>query len=121
MKKMAVTALCFLAVAILWLSCFRSEAGQFGSPAGGDFTWKLAAASTESVGPGTPNSHSVSPPITASDMTTPASLTQPDVNGPQLPVKSSGRFDHLVADTSSVEAMAPPKSDTADASAARTR
>lgn len=121
MKKMAVTALCFLAVAVLWLSCFRSEAGQFGSPAGGDFTWKLAAASTESVGPGTPRSDSVSPPITASDITTPASLTQPDVNGPQLPFKSSGRFDHLVADTSSVEAMAPPKSDTADASAARTR
>jgi hypothetical protein len=121
MKKMAVTVLCFLALAVLWLSCFQSEARQFVGHAGGDFTWKPAAASAESVGPGTPRSDSISPTITASDVTTRAASTHPDVNGPHVPVQSSGRFDHLVADTSSEEAMAPQKSDTADALAASTR
>jgi hypothetical protein len=112
MKKMAVTVLCFLAVAVLWLSCFQSEARQFVGHAGSDFSWKPAAASAESVGPGTPHRDSISPTITASDMTTRAALTHPDVNGLHVPVQGSGRFDHLVADTSSEEAMAPQKSDT---------
>jgi hypothetical protein len=121
MKKMAVTVLCFFAVAVLWLSCLRSEARQFVGHAGGDFSWKPAAASAESIGPGAPHSDSISPTITASDMTTRAALTQPDVNSLHVPVQGSGRFDHLVADTSSEEAMAPQKSDTADALAAGTR
>jgi hypothetical protein len=121
MKKMAVTVLCFLALAVLWPSCFRSEARQFVGHPGGDFSWKLAAASTESVGPDTPHGDAISPTITASDMTTRAVLIQPDVSGPHVPVQGSGRFDHLVADTSSEEAMAPQKSDTADTLAARTR
>ena len=121
MKKMAVTVLCFLTLAVLWLSCFRSEARQFVGDSGGDFSWKPAAASSESVGLGTPHSDSISPTITASDMTTRAALTHPDVNGPHVPVQGSGRFDHLVADTSSEEAMAPQKSDTAEASTARSR
>jgi hypothetical protein len=121
MKKMALTVFCFLAVAVLWQSCFRSEAWQFVGHAGGDFTWKLAAASAESVGPDTPHSNSISPAITASDMSTRAALTQPGVNSQQALFQGSGRFDHMVADTSSVEAMAPQKSDTADTSAARTR
>jgi hypothetical protein len=121
MKKMAVAVLCFLAVALLWLSCFRSEARQFVGHAGGDSNWKLAAASAEVVSPGTPHRDSITPTITAPDMATRAALTVPDVNGPNVPFQGSGRYDHLVADTSSVEAMAPQKSDTAEASAARSR
>jgi hypothetical protein len=121
MKKMAVIVLCFLAVAVLWLSCFRSEAVQFVGYPGGDFSWRPAAASAESVVPGTPHSDSISPTITASDMATRSALTQPDVSGPPLSLKGSGRFDHLVADTSSEEAMAPQKSDTAETSTPRTR
>jgi hypothetical protein len=121
MKKMAVAVLCFLAVAVLWLSCFRSEARQLFGHAGGDFGWRLAAASAEAVSASTPHGDSIAPTVTASDMATRAALTLPDVNGTQVPFQGSGRFDHLVADTSPAEAMAPQKSDTAEASAARSR
>jgi|GEM_PF-2943216 len=121
MKKMVLTALWVLAVAVLWLGCFRSEAGQLVGHAGGDFSYKPAAASAEFAGAGAPHSDSISPAITAAGVTTPAVLTQPDVNGPQVPFSGAGRFDHLVADTLPEEAMAPQKSDNADTSTARAR
>ncbi len=121
MKKIVVTALCVLAVAVLWLSCFRSEARELVSLAGWDNTDSPAAVSAASVGAQTPRNDPIFPIVAASDVSTPAALTQADVNVAQIPFKGSGRFDHLVADTSAEEAMAPQKSDASDRSTARTR
>ncbi len=121
MKKTAVTALCVLSVAILWLGCFRSEAGQLVGHSAGELSLEPVAASAEFADARIPPSDPISKTITASGTTPPAGSTQLDMTGPRVPFQDAGIFDHLVAETSSEEAMAPQKSDTADALAARTR
>ncbi len=121
MKKTAVTAFCVLAVAILWLGCFRSEAGQLVGHSAGDLGLEPVAASAQFTDARNSHGHPISKTIAASGTTPPAGLTQPDMIGSRVPIQGAGIFDHLVAETSSEEAMAPQKSDTADALAARTQ
>ncbi len=121
MKKMAVTALCVLAIAVLRFSCMRSEAGELVGIAGWDLGGSPAAVSAASVGARTPSNDPIFSIVASSDVTIPTALTQPDVNGSHVPFKGSGRFDHLIAETSAEEAMAPQKSDLSDRSTTRTR
>lgn len=121
MKKTALAALCVLAVAVLWFSCLRSEARELVSLTGWDLSGSPAAASAATAGARTPHNDPMFPMVAASDMSTPAALTQADVTGVRVPFKGSSRFDHLVAETSAEEAMAPQKSDFSDPVTPRTR
>jgi len=121
MKKMAVIALCVLTVAVLWLSCFRSEARLIVRDADLDLGLKPVAASVEFARAGAHQGAAISPAMTASSVSTPLSIIHPDVHRPASLLHDVRTFDHLLADTSPEQAMAPQKSDTTDTAAARTR
>jgi hypothetical protein len=121
MKKITVPLVCMSIVAMLWLGCLGSEAGKSISPSGGDLDCRLAAAPADLVGAQIPHNDAISPATATAGVAAPAGLTSPDVNCTQVSLKDEVRFDHLVADTSSEEAMAPQKSDTSDIGATRVR
>jgi hypothetical protein len=103
MKKITALVVCVSVVAVLWLGCFGSEAGQLGSPSGGSLGWKPAAAQAEIADARSAHNDSIAPTAATVGVAAPPGSSQP-----------AGRFNHLVAETSSEEAMAPPKSDASD-------
>jgi hypothetical protein len=121
MKKITVPPVCVLVVAVSWLGWFGSEAGKPISPAGGYLDCRLAAAPADLGGAQVPQDDSISPATATTGVATQAGLTQPHVSYPRVSLKGEVGFDHLVADTSSGEAMAPQKSDTAETGATRSR
>jgi hypothetical protein len=121
MKKITVCVACVSLIAVLWLCCSGSQAREFVSLTDRELDFRPVAAPGEMVGARIPHNDSMSRATTAADIATQAVLTQPDVNSAQIPLKSAGRFDHLVADTLPEDAMAPPKSDAAEAGATRRR
>ncbi|MGB6063798.1 MAG: hypothetical protein WBG50_03255 [Desulfomonilaceae bacterium] len=117
MRKISVTSLCILACSVLWVGCFRSEAGQFIWNADGTFDPKPLVIAAEFGGTRAQRSYAASSAMIASE----AALAMPNTSVPHTPDRNSRRFDHLLADTSSAQAMAPPKSETADSFTARSQ
>ena len=103
MKKITISVVYASIIAVSWLGCSETRAGGLVKSSGGDLAWKPAAASAEFTDSRIPHNGSVSPPTAATGVIGSARLSQP-----------VGRFDHLVADTSPGEAMAPQKSDNSD-------
>jgi hypothetical protein len=120
MKKIIVHVARVSLIAALWVTCFGYGARDLVSSCGGHLDYKLLASPAKLIGPRIARNDSILS-TTVADATTPAVMAQPDVNGSQVSLKGVGRFDHLLADTSSEEAMAPQKSDSADTGASRTR
>jgi hypothetical protein len=121
MKKIMVPLVSVLVVAVSWLACFGSEAGKPISPAGGYLDCRLAAAPADLGGAQVPHDDSISPATATTGVATQAGLTKPRASYSQVSLKGEVGFDHLVADTSSGEAMAPQKSDTSDPGTTRRR
>jgi hypothetical protein len=121
MNKIAVLVVCVSVVAVSWQACFGAEAEDLVSPSGVNFGCKLAAAPADLVGAQIPHNDSISPTTATTGVAAPVGLTSPDLNCSQVSLKAEVRFDHLVADTSSEEAMAPQKTDTSETGIARVR
>ncbi len=113
MRRIIVTCLCILGCAVLWGGCFRSEIRQFIRRAGGAFDPKLVVVAAEFAGTKARGAYAVSAATT--------SLIMPNAGASHFPIGDSRRFEHLLAYTSSAQAMAPSKSETADSLTTRSQ